>query len=206
MAADEALQQAERTEPSSSTAALHAGHVGQRALRARNRGCGPASCGSAGTGTASTISALLSAARASASSRFSVASKPVELRGLHAVDRAVVAEDLAPAPRRRRITEPPISPRPTTQTGVFVTPPGWHIAGIARRQAWSRLLVKPRRRGLPLAHMGAQSAPAQGQAADMPDGFGVAVVREDGEMALRRDAHGPLEQLDRRGNRAARIA
>ena len=35
--------------------------------------------------------------------------------------------------------------------------------------------------GLPLAHMGAQSAPAQGQAADMPDGFGVAVVREDGK-------------------------
>jgi hypothetical protein len=29
--------------------------------------------------------------------------------------------------------------------------------------------------------MGAQSAPAQGQAADMPDGFGVAVVREDGK-------------------------
>src|ERR1700684_1741939 len=29
--------------------------------------------------------------------------------------------------------------------------------------------------------MGAQSAPAQGKAADMPDGFGVAVVREDGK-------------------------
>src|ERR1700687_6129034 len=29
--------------------------------------------------------------------------------------------------------------------------------------------------------MGAKSAPAQGKAADMPDGFGVAVVREDGK-------------------------
>src|SRR4030081_2903941 len=29
--------------------------------------------------------------------------------------------------------------------------------------------------------MGAQSAPAQGKAADIPDGFGVAVVREDGK-------------------------
>src|SRR5258705_2913202 len=29
--------------------------------------------------------------------------------------------------------------------------------------------------------MGAQSGPAQGKAADMPDGFGVAVVREDGK-------------------------
>ena len=29
--------------------------------------------------------------------------------------------------------------------------------------------------------MGAQSAPAQGQAAETPDGFGVAVVREEGK-------------------------
>src|SRR6202022_1335680 len=39
--------------------------------------------------------------------------------------------------------------------------------------------------------MGAQSAPAQGKAADMPDGFGVAVVREDGKWrcsAMRRAA------------------
>jgi putative tRNA adenosine deaminase-associated protein len=39
--------------------------------------------------------------------------------------------------------------------------------------------------------MGAQSAPAQGQAADTPDGFGVAVVREDGKWrcsAMRRAA------------------
>ena len=39
--------------------------------------------------------------------------------------------------------------------------------------------------------MGAQSAPAQGQAADMPAGFGVAVVREDGKWrcsAMRRAA------------------
>lgn len=39
--------------------------------------------------------------------------------------------------------------------------------------------------------MGAQSAPAQGQVADMPDGFGVAVVREDGKWrcsAMRRAA------------------
>jgi putative tRNA adenosine deaminase-associated protein len=36
-------------------------------------------------------------------------------------------------------------------------------------------------RGLALPHMGAQSAPARGQAADAPDGFGVAVVREDGK-------------------------
>jgi putative tRNA adenosine deaminase-associated protein len=39
--------------------------------------------------------------------------------------------------------------------------------------------------------MGAQSAPAQGQAADMPDGFGVAVVREEGKWrcsAMRRAA------------------
>ena len=43
------------------------------------------------------------------------------------------------------------------------------------------MLVKVCRWGLPLAHMGAQSAPAQGQAADMPEGFGVAVVREDGK-------------------------
>jgi putative tRNA adenosine deaminase-associated protein len=53
------------------------------------------------------------------------------------------------------------------------------------------LLVKLCRRGLPLAHMGAQSAPAQGQAADMPAGFGVAVVREDGKWrcsAMRRAA------------------
>ena len=53
------------------------------------------------------------------------------------------------------------------------------------------MLVKLRRLGLPLAHMGAQSAPAQGQAADMPDGFGVAVVREDGKWrcsAMRRAA------------------
>jgi putative tRNA adenosine deaminase-associated protein len=45
--------------------------------------------------------------------------------------------------------------------------------------------------GLPLAHMGAQSAPAQGQAADTPDGFGIAVVREDGKWrcsAMRRAA------------------
>jgi putative tRNA adenosine deaminase-associated protein len=32
-----------------------------------------------------------------------------------------------------------------------------------------------------LAHMGAQSASAQNQAAEIPDGFGVAVVREDGK-------------------------
>jgi putative tRNA adenosine deaminase-associated protein len=75
--------------------------------------------------------------------------------------------------------------------GVFVTLQGWHIARIARRQAWCRLLVKLRHLGLPLAHMGAQSAPAQGQAADMPDGFGIAVVREDGKWrcsAMRRAA------------------
>jgi putative tRNA adenosine deaminase-associated protein len=39
--------------------------------------------------------------------------------------------------------------------------------------------------------MGAQSAPAQGQVADIPDGFGVAVVREDGKWrcsAMRRAA------------------
>src|SRR6478672_11614407 len=39
--------------------------------------------------------------------------------------------------------------------------------------------------------MGAQSAPARGQAADMPDGFGVAVVREEGKWrcsAMRRAA------------------
>jgi putative tRNA adenosine deaminase-associated protein len=39
--------------------------------------------------------------------------------------------------------------------------------------------------------MGAQSAPAQGKAADMPDGFGVAVVREEGKWrcsAMRRAA------------------
>ncbi len=39
--------------------------------------------------------------------------------------------------------------------------------------------------------MGAQSAPAQGKAADMPNGFGVAVVREDGKWrcsAMRRAA------------------
>src|SRR5258705_586315 len=39
--------------------------------------------------------------------------------------------------------------------------------------------------------MGAQSAPAQGKAADTPDGFGVAVVREDGKWrcsSLRRTA------------------
>jgi len=72
-------------------------------------------------------------------------------------------------------------PRPTTQTGVFVTYQGWHTNRIARRQAWSRWLVKVCRLGLALAHMGAQSAPAQGQAADIPDGFGVAVVREDGK-------------------------
>ncbi|MGZ4529594.1 MAG: tRNA adenosine deaminase-associated protein, partial [Mycobacterium sp.] len=29
--------------------------------------------------------------------------------------------------------------------------------------------------------MGAQRAPAQGLSADMPDGFGVAVVREEGQ-------------------------
>ena len=36
-------------------------------------------------------------------------------------------------------------------------------------------------RGLPLAPMGAQRAAAQKQAADSPDGFGVAVIREDGK-------------------------
>jgi hypothetical protein len=39
-----------------------------------------------------------------------------------------------PAAAAARITEPPINPRPTTQTGVFVTHQGWHIARIARRQ------------------------------------------------------------------------
>ena len=61
------------------------------------------------------------------------------------------------------------------------------------------MLVKLRRLGLPLAHMGAQSAPAQGQAADMPDGFGVAVVREDGKWrcsAMRRAALNSLSAAE----------
>lgn len=41
-------------------------------------------------------------------------------------------------------------------------------------------MVKGPGRGLPLAPMGAQRAPAQ-EAANLPGGFGVAVVREDGK-------------------------
>jgi putative tRNA adenosine deaminase-associated protein len=47
--------------------------------------------------------------------------------------------------------------------------------------------------------MGAQSAPAQGQAADTPDGFGVAVVREDGKWrcsAMRRSALNSLADAE----------
>ncbi len=39
--------------------------------------------------------------------------------------------------------------------------------------------------------MGAQRALAKNQAADLPDGFGVAVVREDGEVAVHADALAP---------------
>src|SRR6185369_10860626 len=47
--------------------------------------------------------------------------------------------------------------------------------------------------------MGAQSAPAQGRAADTPDGFGVAVVREDGKWrcsAMRRAALNSLTDAE----------
>ena len=61
------------------------------------------------------------------------------------------------------------------------------------------MLGKLQRLGLPLAHMGAQSAPAQGQAANMPDGFGVAVVREDCKWrcsAMRRAALNSLSAAE----------
>ena len=43
--------------------------------------------------------------------------------------------------------------------------------------------------------MGAQSAPARGQAADMPDGFGVAVVREEDRWRVTSLKAGALTDL-----------
>ena len=50
-----------------------------------------------------------------------------------------------------------------------------------------------------MAHMGAQSASAQNQAVEVPDGFGVAVVREDGKWRcapMRRDALSSLSAAE----------
>ena len=50
-----------------------------------------------------------------------------------------------------------------------------------------------------MAHMGAQSASAQNQAVEVPDGFGVAVVREDGKWRcapMRRDALNSLSAAE----------
>ena len=80
-----------------------------------------------------------------------------------------------------RITEPPIRPRPSTHTGGLRHGiQGWHIDLFTGRAGWRRLLVKAPGRGLALAPMGAQRAPAQ-TGRRLPDGFGVAVVREDGK-------------------------
>jgi putative tRNA adenosine deaminase-associated protein len=67
-----------------------------------------------------------------------------------------------------------MSPSPSTHTGVLATLPGWHIGAVRREvivwsSCWSRTSV---------SGMAAQRASAQ---ADMPEGFGVAVVREDGK-------------------------
>ena len=52
---------------------------------------------------------------------------------------------------------------------------------IARRQACSVFLVNGPGRRLPYAPHGSTACAGAGQAVDMPDGFGVAVVREDGK-------------------------
>jgi hypothetical protein len=75
-----------------------------------------------------------------------VASKPSNFAACTPSIERLYPKTSRPAAAAARITEPPISPRPTTQTGVFVTLQGWHIGRIAGRQAWSRLLVKLRRR------------------------------------------------------------
>ena len=51
--------------------------------------------------------------------------------------------------------------------------------------------------------MGPQRAPAKDQAADLPDGFGVAVVREDGKWRCSADASRRADQPDGGRNRAA---
>jgi len=105
------------------------GHSG-----AKSRMCASIS-GSAGTGTASTMSALLSAARVSASSMFSVASNSSNLAACTPSMERLYPKTSRPDAAAARSIEPPISPRPTTQTGVFVTLQDWHIARFARRQA-----------------------------------------------------------------------
>ena len=55
-------------------------------------------------------------------------------------------------------------------------------------------MVKGPGRGLPLAPMGAQRAPAQ-EAANLPGGFGVAVVREDGKWRCTPLRKGALNSL-----------
>ncbi len=53
-------------------------------------------------------------------------------------------------------------------------------AGSGSQMCWHWLVKRPAER-LAYAAMGAQRASAQGPSADTPDGFGVAVVREDGK-------------------------
>ena len=123
MPADEPLEQAVRLRPREH-GTFDAGHIGQRAARARRRGCGRASSAARARARRARSARSLPAARVSASSRFvggveSVESWPPRRRRSSGCSR----KPRARPPSAARITEPPISPRPTTHTGVFVTRP-----------------------------------------------------------------------------------
>ena len=122
--------------------------VSGQSAAADSRIC-PSSIGSAGIGTARTIRAWLSAARSSASSRLSVASNPSDRAAWTPSTDRLYPKTSRPAALAARITDPPMRPRPSTQTGVFVTLQGWHTRGFGPRQAWCPFLVKAPGRGLP---------------------------------------------------------
>ena len=94
--------------------------------------------GNAGIGTASTISALVAAARVSASVRFVVASKPSNRAASAPSTERLYPKASRPAAVAARSIEPPIRPRPSTHTGVFATPQGWHIRWNSRRPIGGR--------------------------------------------------------------------
>ena len=189
---------------SSQHRALDAGHVGQRAVRRdvadvrehdRQRGHRARRARSA---------RRLSAARSNASSRSVGGVESVEaVAACDAVDRAVVAEDLAAGRGRRAHHRAADQAETQHADGCFVTASRLAHRTCRRTSGWCRLLVKAPGRGLALAPMGAQRAQAQDQAAGPPGRLRCGRRPRGRQVALLADASRRADQPGGRGDRTA---
>ena len=121
--------------------------------------------------------------------------EPVKPRRLHSVDGAVVPEDLASGRRGGAHYGAPDQPQTHHANGRVCHPSRLAYRPFRPTSGWCRLLVKLRRLGLPLAHMGAQRAPAQGQAADTARRLRRCRRARGWQVELLGDAQGALNSL-----------